>query len=978
SLFTNNKFLRSCLEYSDKSENETVDVNGFNVLSFQVTLARQIFAEHPDLAIDFRSKNQVVKTEYMNVLLSLIEIVQKPPHSLSESELSDAHSELSELIEVGFKLEWLKKNLEGVILERKKTNDDGFRIQQLEEHVKNLELIVSDLKVELDKEKAKSDTTATAKLLSLEQTVSDLKAELDKERAKSATASAKIFLLGQTLSDLKAELDKEKAKSATASAKVFLLGQTLSDLKVEMDKKKEKSAITARVASLEDEDDDLVSKTKCLGIQQRRDGKVVHSTSEGSELFRAEIPGWGFRKAMPLRKLQDTELLEENKLIIEVYTTFSEVSRGYEYGQFIFRGQELVNFRGFHVIPCQVIPLSRIFAKHPNFAVHVNSKRKEVMTSFMNVLLDLIKTLDKPLESFTKTELYVAYNKLTHLSSAGFKLDWLKSKLDDISLEWKKENALARIQELEEKVKKLEIMSDDTMDDLNMERVKVLSLEKTVSDLRVELDKEKAKSDTKPTCMSLDKTVLDDLKVEMDKEEVKPDTDQPTCMSLDKTVLDDLRVEMDKEEVKPDTDQPTFLSLDKTMLNNLKVEMDKEEVKPDTDQPKVSSLKEDNVSSTKPERLGDPRASNAGSRSAVTVTVLSIDSNSLRLSLAKSFTWEIDNFSEKKSSIRSPLFSSSGYEWYVLLHPIGDEVDDHLSLYLCVANPKSMQPGWKKRASFRFDILNQSGKVFHKTSEGSDLFRAEIPGWGFRRGMPLTKLQDKELLENNKLIIEVYIEVSEDIHNGYESGQFGKKELVNFRGFHVLPSQIIPLSRIYAKHPNFAVHIKPSCKKFKTAYINMLLRIIETLDKPLESFSNTDIPLAYETLNDLTEMGFKLGWLKTKLDEISLEWNKVNAVARVKSLEETVRYNAMKMRDLIAELGKEKLNSSIVSAKVKVLEKKVLDLTAELDKEKAKSDTKTKDLSLEKTASVSDDLKVELDKEKVKSDTELLNLKVFG
>lgn len=35
--YITNKFLRSCLEYSDKSENETVEVNGFHVLSSQVS-----------------------------------------------------------------------------------------------------------------------------------------------------------------------------------------------------------------------------------------------------------------------------------------------------------------------------------------------------------------------------------------------------------------------------------------------------------------------------------------------------------------------------------------------------------------------------------------------------------------------------------------------------------------------------------------------------------------------------------------------------------------------------------------------------------------------------------------------------------------------------------------------------------------------------------------------------------------------------
>lgn len=172
---------------------------------------RQIFEEHPDIAVDFRSKNQVVKTEYMNVLLRVIETMSKPPQSISDTELSNAHSELKELTEVGFKVEWLKTKLEEVSVEWKKANADGCRIQQLEEHVKNLEL---------------------------------------------------------TVSILKAELDKEKAKSTSDAAKVLSLKKTFSDLKVELDQKKGNSATTANVLWWED-DDHLFSNTNCLGIQQK-------------------------------------------------------------------------------------------------------------------------------------------------------------------------------------------------------------------------------------------------------------------------------------------------------------------------------------------------------------------------------------------------------------------------------------------------------------------------------------------------------------------------------------------------------------------------------------------------------------------------------------------------------------------------------------------------------------------------------------
>ncbi|CAH8252636.1 unnamed protein product [Arabidopsis lyrata] len=59
----------------------------------------------------------------------------KPSHDHSETELSNAHGEV---IEQGFKLEWLKLKLDEVSLRRKKLDVD---VLQLDERVKNIELM---------------------------------------------------------------------------------------------------------------------------------------------------------------------------------------------------------------------------------------------------------------------------------------------------------------------------------------------------------------------------------------------------------------------------------------------------------------------------------------------------------------------------------------------------------------------------------------------------------------------------------------------------------------------------------------------------------------------------------------------------------------------------------------------------------------------------------------------------------------------
>lgn len=200
---------------------------------------RKIFAEHPELAEDYKPKNQVVRTEYMNVLVSLIETLNKPLPNNSENEISNAQSKLSELTEVGFKLDWLKlkldevslkrtkksdahdvqqlemdlnskldclkSKLDEVSLERKKSYDDadGSWVKEIERRIKNLEInlnfkldcLKSKLEISLERKKSNDDADGSrvkemeGRIKKLEMMVSDL---MVNEKAKSC---ADDFLL---------------------------------------------------------------------------------------------------------------------------------------------------------------------------------------------------------------------------------------------------------------------------------------------------------------------------------------------------------------------------------------------------------------------------------------------------------------------------------------------------------------------------------------------------------------------------------------------------------------------------------------------------------------------------------------------------------------------------------------------------------------------------------------------------------------
>ncbi|CAA7046665.1 unnamed protein product [Microthlaspi erraticum] len=306
-----------------------------------------------------------------------------------------------------------------------------------------------------------------------------------------------------------------------------------------------------------------------------------------------------------------------------------------------------------------------------------------------------------------------------------------------------------------------------------------------------------------------------------------------------------------------------------------------------------------------------------------------------------SFTFEIDNFSEKEGLVESPKFSSGGCEWYVGVFPKGANVDDHVSMYLYVANPESLRLGWKRRATSSFFLLNPSGKEFFRIAAPScQLFCDQFPGWGNDKLVPLKELQEKGFLENNKLIVKVKVKVVEVVDQGDVTGN----ETLDFEGFQILYSQVVRVSDLFAEHPDIAMNVRPKNQLVKATYMNLLLGLIETLDRPPHSITDTELSNAQSEFIELTgAAGFKLDWLKTKLDDISLERKKANADgSRVRQLEGQIK-------NLKAELDEEKVKSA---AKDLSLEKTVSELKDELNKEKSKYDTcAAKVLWLEHTVS---------------------------
>ncbi|CAN6823252.1 unnamed protein product [Brassica oleracea] len=265
-----------------------------------------------------------------------------------------------------------------------------------------------------------------------------------------------------------------------------------------------------------------------------------------------------------------------------------------------------------------------------------------------------------------------------------------------------------------------------------------------------------------------------------------------------------------------------------------------------------------------------------------------------------SLRFEIENFSEQDNIIASDTFVSGGCEWYIFVGPNGDcAADSHLSLSLQLEDSTPLRGGVKRSFNFYFVLLNQSNKELYRSTSNHVLSLQSTrnmacgwnsEGWIYEKTLPLSKFQEKGFLEKDKLIIEFYIQVVSNKKN--------KNKTVDINGFQVLASQVTKVRKIFTAHPDIALDFKPTIQEVKTAYMNVLLRVIKTLHKPPKSLSETRLSKASSELSELMKVGFKLDWLRLKLDGVSLERKKTGVDgSQVQQVEERVKKFERKKAD---------------------------------------------------------------------------------
>ncbi|KAG7634865.1 MATH/TRAF domain [Arabidopsis suecica] len=288
----------------------------------------------------------------------------------------------------------------------------------------------------------------------------------------------------------------------------------------------------------------------------------------------------------------------------------------------------------------------------------------------------------------------------------------------------------------------------------------------------------------------------------------------------------------------------------------------------------------------------------------------------------KKFSWVIKNFSSLQSEkIYSDQFVIDGCRWRLLAFPKGNDTkSDHLSLYLDVAESESLPCGWRRHAQFSFTIVNHIPEKCSQRKETIHWFCEKVSDWGFTNMVPLIELKAKDsgFLVKGELKIVVEIEVLEVIGllNVPES------ESMDVNGFHVLPSQVKYVKSLFEIHPDIATKFRIKNQYLKTGYMNVLLCLIETVRRSPKEISKNDLADAYVALESLTDHGFKLDWLKKKLDQVTQKKEKEAAgETRMHEIGEELKDLKLKCSDLEAQLDKVKWKCS--------------DLEAQLVKEKA-------------------------------------------
>ncbi|ESQ46911.1 hypothetical protein EUTSA_v10028047mg, partial [Eutrema salsugineum] len=126
------------------------------------------------------------------------------------------------------------------------------------------------------------------------------------------------------------------------------------------------------------------------------------------------------------------------------------------------------------------------------------------------------------------------------------------------------------------------------------------------------------------------------------------------------------------------------------------------------------------------------------------------------------------------------------------------------------------------------------------------------------------------------------------------------------------------VKRIFEKYPDFASKFHYENRYLKSAYMNLLLGIIETLcqQQPLE-LSDDDLHEASVAISIVKKGGFEVDWLEKKLEQLKEKKKQVETgQSRLQQMEDEMQKYNQKCLDLKALMEKEKADVSAANVAI--------------------------------------------------------------
>ncbi|KAJ4885055.1 Protein RESTRICTED TEV MOVEMENT 3 [Raphanus sativus] len=215
---------------------------------------------------------------------------------------------------------------------------------------------------------------------------------------------------------------------------------------------------------------------RLIVVNQRSETLSRQNGKKLQQWFEQKSPGWGRLSMLPLNELhaKDSGFLVNGDLKILVEIDVLEVIGKLDVSEETSTIIETIDVNGFQILPSHAESVSRMFERHSELASEFRPKNPNLRTAYISFLLTLIETMCQSPQELSQDDLSDAYAAMGFMRDAGFKLDWLEKKLDEVSEKKKNEKSSeAGLQEMEEDLRDLKRKCSDMEDLVQKEKVKM-------------------------------------------------------------------------------------------------------------------------------------------------------------------------------------------------------------------------------------------------------------------------------------------------------------------------------------------------------------------------------------------------------------------------------------------------------------------------------------------------------------------------